>query len=1272
MTLPILPKTPRSTSPLQEGAARRRYVHKWLNRVRGRLGAWGLGGWGLGSLLTLLPVLARASTSQEGSFQRLESLADVQSAQVLGNGEVSLTLTNGQTVVVGAQDVRILDTGNVLISQAAAQEIAELVELAAVGGGGGGGGTGMSGLGALAGGLGAAGVAAGAGGGGGDSAAPAPPTLNLAAVQSAGITSTSTNVAAHADATSVVVTIGSLTKTVTPASDGSWSVSLTQAEAAALPQGVVTMTISSRDADDNELSSDSVTYTIDTQPPTLTISPLSIGAVLNAAEQGSDLTVSGTTTAEDGRTVTVTLNGQSYTGTVSGGNWSVTVPAAGLGALTDGANVTLTADVSDAAGNPATQASASFDVDVSAPTVTLNPIAGGSIELIDQRSDLTISGTTSAEDGRTVTVTFNGQDYTGTAAGGNWSVTVPQADLNGLSTGTPVAVSVAVSDAAGNPAAPATASVPVDLTGPSITISALPVGTDLNAVEATSDMTVSGTTSNVPDGRTVTVTLNGKTYTGTTSGGNWSVTVPAADLGALADGATVTLTADVSDSDGIAATQASTSLTTDFTPPTLAISPLSIGAVLNATEQGSDLTVTGTTTAEDGRTVTVTLNGQSYTGTTSGGSWSVTVPAAGLGALSDGATVTLTADVSDAADNPATQASASFDVDVTAPAVAITTLSDGAVMNAAERGTDLTVSGTSDAPDGTRVSVSLVRANGTVDATGTATVSGGSWTLAVPAADLNALVDGQTYTVTASVADAAGNTGTSTASFATDFSAPTVTINTLPVGAAMDAAERAADMTVTGTTTAEDGQTVTVALNGQSYTATASGGAWSVTIPSADLGALTDTTNFTLTADVSDAGGNPAAQASSIFTTDFRPVLSINDVGSNDALSLTEAQASGLTVSGNSYGMSAGQSVNVTLNGTSVGTATVAANGSWTLNVAASSFSGLTAGTDLNFQASATLGGGRDPLPVSDVVVAYVPAAYVITETGRSGSTVTFSMFADPGRDVSGGLAVTASMAFDPSVVTFNAGSADANNAFTLFLANPVGSSTVNFAGAATSFSDLSAPLATFQMTVQDASKPIVLNVTTSDGGPSTLRFGTEGADTLSATGVSNVIRGDGGDDSIDVSSGGRHVVVFEADPSANGTDTITGFTLGPAAQITDAIAFSGLDVSSLRGAGTGVETLASGGTIGTDTGVVAFTTAVSDLNASTLADAAETLVGTNAGDVFYFMASDGTNAALARVTFSDADTATAEVMGTFNGLGNLSAFHADNILHTDPTGASA
>ena len=126
------------------------------------------------------------------------------------------------------------------------------------------------------------------------------------------------------------------------------------------------------------LTSDVALLTIDVTAPTITIDVVSTDDIINAVEDDSDVTISGTTTgAEDGQTVTVTLNGQTYTTTVTGGVWSLDIPAVDAQSLD--ATETITADVSDLAGNPATKATRDIEHDDTAPTITIDVVSNDDI-----------------------------------------------------------------------------------------------------------------------------------------------------------------------------------------------------------------------------------------------------------------------------------------------------------------------------------------------------------------------------------------------------------------------------------------------------------------------------------------------------------------------------------------------------------------------------------------------------------------------------------------------------------------------------------------------------------------------------------------------------------------------------------------------------------------------------------------------------------------------------------------------------------------------------
>jgi hypothetical protein len=207
------------------------------------------------------------------------------------------------------------------------------------------------------------------------------------------------------------------------------------------------------------------------------------------------------------------------------------------------------------------------------------------------------------------------------------------------------------------------------------------VATDdlINVAKANAGVAITGTTSGVEDGRIVTVTIvdsaNHVVYSGTatvTSGG-WSINVSSAQAKGLADGF-YTLTADTSNAAGDPA-NASQTIKVDETPPTIAIDTIVRNDVVNANAASAGFAISGTSTdAENGQPVTVKIvdsSGQvveTFTTTLTNNTWSVNVSSAEAKLLHDGS-YTVTADVSDAADNPAPQATQALTVDETPPTV---------------------------------------------------------------------------------------------------------------------------------------------------------------------------------------------------------------------------------------------------------------------------------------------------------------------------------------------------------------------------------------------------------------------------------------------------------------------------------------------------------------------------------------------------------------------------------------------------------------------------
>jgi hypothetical protein len=1075
------------------------------------------------------------------------------------------------------------------------------------------------------------------------------------------------------------------------------------------------------------------------------------------------------------------------------------VPAEDLEALADGASIEVLANVTDAAGNPATTASTSFDTDFDAPTISIDPVSDDDqIGLIDAQDDLEVTGVTTAEPGQTVTLVFDGVEYQGEVLsngaidGNTWSVTVPQAALQAVQEAAgdtevaQVEISASVSDAAGNPSDTATSTIEADFRGPSIAINPITGDNIIGASEDGADVTISGTTNNVQQGQIVSISVNGTALQDATvqANGQWETTLPAADVAVLADGGSFEVAADVSDSDGVAAPTATVQLAKDVTAPTISITSVSAGSVFNIEDSNGDLTISGTTDAEDDQEVTVSVTGTDFTTNVTGGTWTLTILNEDLPAISDGATVTVTADVSDAAGNAAEQATASFDADLSAPEITITgPIADDGTLNIEEQTDGFTLAGTvAGAEDGQTITINVG------DTEFTETVSGGAWSLDLTSGDLEGISDGDTVSVTADVSDAAGNAAEqATASFDADLSAPDITI-TGPItdDGTLNIEEQTDGFTLAGTAVgAEDGQTITINVGGTDFTETVSGGAWSLDLTSDDLAGISHGDTVTVTADVSDAAGNAADQATASFDadlvaptisfadsppadyvltlaklaedpdggidvttdapdgtevtlqfidgsgatalevtdtvsnggtftvdvsdaellaaladqtsytvtvnvaddagntdsdsfdieTDFKPVLTLDEVGTDGAVDLSGIEDA--SVSGTALGAD-GQTVTVSFTDTAtssvIGTATgTISAGIWTAPVGDEVLEQIEAGNTYSIAADVSNADGRAADTVRQSFDAYLASEFGYVVADESGADLTIAAITGDTFNSNDGFLTE--ITFDPVDAQYVDGSIAGNDGLFLFAPNASAASVGELlVGGGTVGEPFDTPLPegsqlfTFGLTDQGAG-PITVrfgnDVNDVPSGSAELIVGTEDADTLTADNIDSFVQGRGGDDTIDVSASGSNVIVFDSLPTDNGTDTILGFTNLFGDEFSDQIAFIG--AIDLKGDGNVVESLAGGSEVGANTGLVIFTTAQTSASAS---DAFDTLTGIGANESFYLMAGDGTDAELALVSTDGSGAASFDIMANFEDIGGLNLIHTDQILLPDPTGA--
>ncbi|MCP2233761.1 Ig-like domain-containing protein [Erwinia aphidicola] len=726
-------------------------------------------------------------------------------------------------------------------------------------------------------------------------------------------------------------------------SGGAWTLNVPAADVAQLGEANYSLTASTVDAAGNT-GSTTHGVLVDSALPSVYISMVAGDDIINAAEVAADQTLSGrVSNAAAGDTVTVTLGGHTYQAKVQADlSWSVNVPAADLQALGDG-DLTVSASVTNQHGNTGS-GDRQIVIDAGLPGLRINTVAGDDIvNSIEINQNQIISGTsTDIAAGSSVTVTVNSTDYAATVgANGSWSAAVPAADVAKWPAGQ-LAIVVSGADASGNPVT-ITQNITVDLSSVAVSVDSIASDDIINAAEKAADLTLSGTTLNVEAGRDVSVNFAGHQYTTRVQAdGSWSVTVPAADMAALKEG-DATVSVSVSNAAGNGATAANTAQV-DTAAPTLTINTIAGDNVLNGAEAGADVAIGGTSTAEAGQQVTLTLNGQTYTASVAAdGTWSTAVPAADAAGLTDG-TYTLSASVSDIAGNRTGVTSALL-VDVTAPTLAINTVSADDIVNAHEHQQNLIISGSSTGvPAGGLVTVVIdgSRYTAAVDASG-------NWSVGVPAAVVSGLAD-KSYTITATVADAAGNPGSASHVVTVDTAAPVLTISTVAADDVINAIEKGEALTVSGTSSGADGSTVTLNLNGKDYSASVSGGAWTLNVPAADVAQLGEA-NYSLTASTVDAAGNTGSTTHGVLVDSALPSVTLSMIAGDDIINAAEVVAD-QTLSGRVSNAAAGDTVTVTLGGHTY-EAKVQADLSWSVSVPAADLQALGDG-DLTVSASVT------------------------------------------------------------------------------------------------------------------------------------------------------------------------------------------------------------------------------------------------------------------------------------------------------------------------------
>ncbi|MDH5721620.1 MAG: hypothetical protein OEZ13_13520 [Spirochaetia bacterium] len=336
-----------------------------------------------------------------------------------------------------------------------------------------------------------------------------------------------------------VITAGDSGTTITWSSDNA-AISFTDGTAAVTTpaEGNITVTITATIEKDGESAAKSFTIIVlDITPPAVSITTAD---TINNANK-TNYSLSGDC-SEEGLDVSVDVGGVVTTAVCTSGTY--TVSSLDVSSLGDSASIPITADLTDAAGNSAPQASVNVLKDTIAPnSPTISGITAGSY---NTNQSFTVTGS-----GETLEYSTNG--------GTSWNAYTTAVTLN---TEGSYSVTAREIDAVGNVSATAMAiNITIDKTNPTVEITSASTINNMNAA----NYSVGGACSE--EGLSVSLNVGGVLGNANCAGGLYSTS--GLDVSGVADNTALTITADISDAAGNSALQASVTVVKDTLAPAI-------------------------------------------------------------------------------------------------------------------------------------------------------------------------------------------------------------------------------------------------------------------------------------------------------------------------------------------------------------------------------------------------------------------------------------------------------------------------------------------------------------------------------------------------------------------------------------------------------------------------------------------------------------------------------------------------------------------------------
>ena len=667
----------------------------------------------------------------------------------------------------------------------------------------------------------------------------------------------------------------------------------------------ITLTATTTDLAGNAAPSASLEGIVkDTAAPTIAITSVAGDDVIDGAEVAAVAIIGSTEGAEDDQPVAIAITDGATTintiATIAANAFAATLDTS---TLADSSSISLSADVADLAGNPASATISGIVKDTLSPAIAIASIAGDNIVNAAEATAAEIVGTTSnVENGQTVSLSITDGtttiEATATIADAAFATTL---DLSTLADSASIVATADVADAVGNAATTARLEgIVKDTTAPSIAITSIATDNIVNSAEAAA-VAIVGSSAGAENDQPVTIAItDGATTIEATATITDNAFATTLDLSTLADSSAISLSASTTD---LAGNPASTTanFVKDTIAPSIDITSIAEDNIINAAEAAAVAIVGSAEGAENDQPVAIVITDGAITieasATITDAAFAITLD---LSALADSSAISLSADTTDLAGNPATTTT-DLSKDTIAPTIAITSVAEDNIINAAEAAAVVIVGTSVGAEDDQAVALAIT--DGTTTINTSTTIAANAFSTEI---NLSSLADTTTISLTADTADLAGNPASTTiGAIAKDTAAPSITSVALSEDNVVNDDDDLAAVAIAGATVgveAEQSLTLSFAINSEApITATAVVDASGAFATAVDLSSLSNGT-YELNASVADIAGNPADPLTANFTIDIAPpsqaviedsiALSVDTGSSNSDFITNRAQQS--------------------------------------------------------------------------------------------------------------------------------------------------------------------------------------------------------------------------------------------------------------------------------------------------------------------------------------------------------------------------------------------